>query len=71
MDQRDRAGRFAIGDEGDVALDIELEALAILVVVKILGHAPSLLRHPRVEAICPYSNAEARLHRIAEKRCSD
>jgi hypothetical protein len=45
MDQRDGAGRFPIGDKGDMALDVELEALATLIVVKIPGHASSQPRH--------------------------
>ena len=41
MDKRDGAGRFAIGDKGNGAANVELEARAILIVAKILGHAPS------------------------------
>jgi hypothetical protein len=43
VDKRDGVGRFAIGDEGNDALDIELEARAILIVAKVLGHAHSCI----------------------------
>src|SRR5258708_713646 len=43
MDQRDRAGRFPVGDEGGRFLDIEFETVAVFVVAKILGHARSCL----------------------------
>src|SRR5882724_3157060 len=41
MDQRDRAGRFPVGDEGGRSLDVEFEAVTVFVVAKILGHARS------------------------------
>jgi hypothetical protein len=39
IDKSDGAGRFVISDEGGFALDIEFEAMARLVVLKILSHA--------------------------------
>jgi hypothetical protein len=41
MDKRDGVGRFAIGDEGNDALNVELEARAILIVANILGNVHS------------------------------
>src|SRR5947209_3198165 len=41
VDQRDRARRFPVGDEGDRSADVEFKPAAGLVVAEIVGHAKS------------------------------
>jgi hypothetical protein len=59
MDKSDCAGRFAISDEGGFALDIEFEAMARLVVVKILSHAHSCFGAGAVKCLPSITPARA------------